>query len=101
MNEGCKTRLGNRIPQESSRGLGNKNCGYSFTTKRVKLIFPCHEKSVPTIVFSLLRSQRKEKDNLDSKASDFLLGGKLWLYLYFSQSLSKTEATLVILTKRL
>lgn len=51
LNGCCKTRLGKRILQGSSTGLGNRTFGYSFITKRVKSICPCYDQCAPTITY--------------------------------------------------
>lgn len=81
LNEVWKTRLGNRIPQESSRGLGNRNLGYSFTTKRVKSIFPAMIKALQLLFLAFSRSKGRRRITW-TKASDFSLGGKPWPFLY-------------------
>lgn len=71
LSECYKTRSGKRSPPGSSRARGKSNLGYSFTTKRVKSVFPAMRNVLQLLfIFSFLKVQRKE-ENLGSEASDF------------------------------
>lgn len=101
LNEGCKTRLGNRIPQESSRGLGNRNLGYSFTTERVKSIFPAMMKVLQPLFPAFSRSNGRRRITWTLRLLTFYWEESPGSFsISASESLSRTEATLVILTER-
>lgn len=90
LNGCCKTRLGKRIPQGRSRGLGNRTFGYSFITKRVKSIFPCYDKYAPTITyfsaFSRFEGTRRVIWTVRLLVFIGRQGLALSLYLYLPQS---------------